>query len=179
MDEKRILETKISLEKGDSNIVSIFKVNNSYYSVVYQGKEEYYSKDLKICKVVGKMILLFHKNLYKSGKLFYAKEKSDEERWGELISFLSSEGSKTFIDKKLCISIYKTIEQSYYDSLDIDDNNIVVTRNTINGKDNLMKTINDIASLSDKKEANKNLMRYKVLRNKFVKSNPQLGLDFI
>lgn len=182
MRNKILVET-ISLKDPRSfEEVTILDVNNTYYEVVYKGKEEYYTKSLEIARLVGKIILIFYLNLNRGNSILFSKNKSDEEKWVELVRFLQKESNKTIADKEVAISIYKTIEETYYDQLELDSSEkkeILSSRYTIRNKDNLMNTVNKISSLMNKREADKNLERYKKLRNEFVRKNPQLKLELL
>lgn len=180
--------------EGQEEVVSIFDVNGNYFSVVYKEKEEYYSKDLKKCILVGKMILKFYQDLSKSGNLLYVQNTSEEERWQELLRFLNKESEVNFINRELCISIYNSIEKSYYDMGEFSDEESVklyASRCMIRGKDNLMKAIKKVVSTLEEEEqkmgkfpkgyseAEINYNRYKRERNEFIGKNSHLKLELI
>lgn len=160
--------------------VQVYLVNNSYFSVVYREKEEYYTKSKKLASVVGTIILTFYKNLSLGASIFN-QSISEEERWSKLLEFLKEESRKTDVDWEICVSIYRSLEDSYNDAIskEIQEKELLSKRTTVRSKDNLVTTVIKITSLFNKEEADKNLGRYKKLRNEYIKANPQLNLNLL
>lgn len=174
---KELIETLKAKDSNDKAI--IYFINNNYYSVVYKGKEEYYTKNIDTAKLVAKIILVFYDTLSKGMNLF-SNAKTDENRWSEIVGFLNNVSQKSVIDKELAISIYKTIEEAYYLQTDNEVDKAHLGKiNVIKTKDNLMYTIGKITAVSDKIEAGKNYNRYRKIRNSYVEKNPGLSLKLI
>lgn len=173
MDKKELIEEiKIDDFKGR---VQVNFVNNSYYSVVYRSKEEYYTTSKKVAFVVGKIILTYFKTL-NSGLTIFRANQSEEEKWKQFLEFLRQESQASKVDWEICLGVYKSLEANYDDMDEIKDKSILSTRNSIITKDNLIKTINKVIYPLSKKEAIRNVEIYRGLRNGYVKENPELEL---
>lgn len=179
MSEVKMLMNEVRIEDF-KDVVQVYLINNSYFSVAYKEKEEYYTKDKKLALIVGKIILTFYKNL-NLGISIFSQNSSEEIKWAKFLQFLREESSKNDVDWQICLSIYQSLEATYNDmaSNESKDKNVISKRSVIRNKDYLMTTLSKIASLFNEKEADKNLGRYKKLRNEYIKENPQLNLNLL
>ncbi|MCK9470730.1 MAG: hypothetical protein M0Q88_03125 [Bacilli bacterium] len=172
MSKDLISEVKID---GFEETAYVFNINNKYYSVVYKEKEEYYTTNIKVAMLVGKIILTFFKNL-KTGYEILQRSSFDETGWREFYRFLKEESQKTEIDWDIAHSVYRSLQETYYDLKKMEDKKIVSLRSSIRSKDIISQLIKGTTALFNEKEAEKNLGRYKSIRNEYTKSNPQLCL---
>lgn len=168
--------------KGDKRIVCyINRVNNSYYEVVYRKKSEYLTNDLDVAILVAKIIIVYYYNMQKSNKLLF-QSNAPEKKWESVIAFLKKEYNKSPIDSRVAVNIFYTLEDNYRDletaktKKDIEIMSVIAT---IRAKDNLMKTIYDVASQIEPNIAYKNYNRYIKIRNPYVESNPGLNLEIL
>lgn len=175
--EKKELVEEIKVD-GFNQSVQVFFVNNSYYSIVYKEKEEYYTTDKKVAFLVGKIILNYFKTLDKSLTIF-KNAQSEEEKWKQFIEFLRQESQISKVDWEICLGVYRSLEASHDDMDTIEDKSILSKRNSIRTKDNLVKTINKVVYPLSQGEAKRNVSIYKGLRNGYIKNNPELNLELL
>lgn len=178
MEKKLVKEVSYEGFNGKCNVNLI---DNSYYTVEYKGKDEYFAKKEEIAFAVARVILFFYKNLSKGAHVF-AKDIEDEIKWKELLAFLSGESKENKVAMDVCKSIYNSLESAYYDSLECDTaegKKVLSTKSAIRNKDNLMIAIHRVTAMNDPSEALNNFRRYQKSRNKFIEENPQLELDIL
>ncbi|MCQ4924939.1 hypothetical protein NE686_17700 [Tissierella carlieri] len=184
MSDVKSLVSEVKIKDFEDK-VQVYLVNNSYFSVVYGEKEEYYTKNKKLASIVGAIILTFYKNLNLGASIFNQsiseEESLEEERWSKLLEFLKEESKKNGVDWEISLGVYRSLEDSYNDAIskEIQEKELLSKRTSIRSKDNLVTTVVKITSLFNKEEAEKNLGRYKKVRNEYIKANPQLNLSLL
>lgn len=178
---EKVLVKGVTINGFDGS-VDIYRVNNKYFSVEYRGKEEYYTINEETYDEVSVAILVYYRDLSLGSDIFN-KDISDQDKWSNVASFLNNESKKPIVGKEISRVVYQSFESAYYDQLDnVDERYDVKTlsmRTVIRNKDNLVDAIHKIISLKNEVDANKNLGRYKRLRNDFVSKNPQLNLGVL
>lgn len=178
--EERELVKSVTINEF-AGVVDVYRVNNKYFSVEYRGKEEYYTTNEEISNEVSVAILVYYRDL-SLGSGILNRDIAEEDKWRNVISFLSNESKKPVVGKEISRVLYQSFESSYYDQLDNVDNVDVKTlsmKSVIRNKDNLIDAIHKITSQKNKIEADKNLARYRRIRNDFVSKNPQLNLGVL
>lgn len=169
--------------KGNKRIVCyINRVNNSYYEVVYRKKSEYLTNDLDVAILVAKIIIVYYYNMETCNRLLFQANTSTEKRWSNVIEFLRKEYNKSPVDSRIAINLFYALDDSFKDletTKSKDDYKTISVAATIRAKDNLMKTIYDVASQIEPNIAYKNYNRYIKIRNPYVESNPGLNLEIL
>lgn len=178
IDKKLVTSITATSEKFQCDI---FIRSDSFYEVVFNGKIDYYTKDLTTAILVAKIIVIYNLHLQRGNNIFADSTLTEEQKWYNLLEMLRKEYDKSYIDKHIAINVLDALNKSYNDAKknDIVEDKILGTRNFVRAKDNLMVTINAIATAQNQKEAEQNLARYKNLRNPFVKANPEFKLGLL
>lgn len=171
----------ITAKEDKKFVCYVNRVDDSYYEVVYKQKSEYLTNNLDMAILVAKIIIVYYYNMQKSNKLLF-QSNAPEKKWKSVIAFLKQEYNKSPIDSRVAVNIFYTLEDNYRDletaktKKDIEIMSVIAT---IRAKDNLMKTIYDVASQIEPNIAYKNYNRYIKIRNPYVESNPGLNLEIL
>ncbi len=182
-----MVKKQLVKELGTEDKVSIFLVNNSYFSVEYREKEEYYTKNRDIAFLVGKTILSFFEN-YKRGVRLLQDSEGSEEGWVNLVRYLRAESRNSEESYEIAMGVYRSLEK-LYSNMNIEDKNIARLRTQVQMKDlltfvtiklaYLFEVENKLTESFDNSEAQKNALRYKRVRDHFVSQRKELSLKIL